>query len=194
MDFLNSEANRTSGRVKAVPILPGFKNQKITNMGLDVRVYQNIKEVADADDADFTAFVVAEEWEWKIKNLKKEAHYVGTCVDHTISYPYSRHSRFREMLIRLIGRIDLLQADGQINWDELPTEQGSDIPFIDLVFFADNEGCLDWEVSEKIYQDFKKWEDKVDADGGLSEYDVELYRDWMNVFDLARQNGVVVFG
>jgi len=90
-------------------------------------------------------------------------------------------------LIKLIGREDLLKADGTIDWQNLP----SDIPFYDLIDFADNEGRIDWETSERIYQDFKAWETK--ADEFYSEFQIGKYKEWLNVFDLGRQGGVVVF-
>lgn len=157
-------------------------------MGLDVSVYQNIKETDNESDADFTAFVIDENWKWKIKNLKDGANYTGDCVDNSISYAYSSHSQFRAMLLQLIGRTDLLKPDGRVNY-ELITD---DVPFFAFIDFADNEGCLDFEVSEKIYADFAEWNGK--AQQTLNGFDLRRYNEWMNAFDLARKNGVVVFG
>ena len=156
-------------------------------MGLAVRVYKNIKQTDNEEECDFEAFVIDDDWKHKIKNLEEGKFYVGECVDRSISYPYSAHSRFRESLIKLIGREDLLKADGTIDWQNLP----SDIPFYDLIWFADNEGCIDWETSERIYKDFKAWE--TEADEFYSEFQIGKYKEWLNVFDLGRQGGVVVF-
>ena len=48
-----------------------------------------------------------------------------------------------------------------------------------------------WEISNKIYNDFKKFEDK--ARNFYSEFSLTRYLEWLNVFELAKNNGVVVF-
>lgn len=156
-------------------------------MGLSVKVYQNIKEVSDKEEYDFDAYVISEEWNYKIKNLKNRGFYNGDCVFKGISYPCTAHNRFREKLIILIDRMDLIKPDGTIDWDNLKP----DVPFYDFIYFADNEGCLDFEVSEKIYQDFKEWE--VKAQFLLTGWVLDKYNEWLQAFNLSRQNGVLVF-
>jgi len=156
-------------------------------MGLAVRVYKNIKQTNNEEEYDFEAFVIDDNWKYKIKNLEEGKLYEGDCVDRTISYPYSAHNRFRETLLKLIGRDDLLTSEGKVDWANLP----SDIPFYELIDFADNEGCLDWEVSEKLYKDFKDWETK--ADEFYSDFQIDKYKEWLNVFELGKDRGVVVF-
>jgi len=156
-------------------------------MGLDIHVYNNIKVTNDGDNNSFTAFVISEDWKHKIKNLQENCHYIGDCADNSISYPYGAHGRFMAQLIRLIGRDDLLKQNGEIDWEKLPL----DIPFIDLIDFADNEGCLDWEISEKIYNDFVEYNDL--ASTKLDSRTYSRYIDWLNVFQKAKNFGVVVF-
>ena len=82
----------------------------------------------------------------------------------------------------------VLLADGKIKWSELP----SDIPFNALIDFADNEGCLDWEISGTIYSDFEKYNEKAKSE--LDEYNYSRYETWMKTFEAAKNNrGVVVF-
>jgi hypothetical protein len=156
-------------------------------MGLLVKVYQNIKEASDKEDYCFDAYVISEEWNYKIKNLKNRGLYDGDCVFKGISYPCTSHNRFREQLVKLIDRMDLIKPDGTIDWDNLKP----DMPFYDFIDFADNEGCLDFEVSEKIYQSFKEWE--VKAQFLLTGWVLDKYNEWLQAFDLSRQNGVMVF-
>lgn len=62
-----------------------------------------------------------------------------------------------------------------------------------MVYFADNEGVLDWETSEKLYQDFKKHEYLAKK---LFENDIfrlKYFYQWMETFELAKDNGVVIF-
>lgn len=157
-------------------------------MGLDVKTYGNIKLAENEEDYAFTAFVIDEDWKHKIKNLQDGKAYNGDVVFRGVSYPYSEHNRFREMLVKLVDRTDLLETYGKIKWDELP----SDIPFYALIDFADNEGCLDWEISETIYSDFEKYNEKAKAE--LDEYNYSRYEIWMKTFEAAKNNqGVVVF-
>lgn len=155
-------------------------------MGLDVRTYGNLK-LAETKEADFIAYVINEDWKHKIKNLQYRKAYTGDVVFRGVSYSYSEHNRFREKLVKLVGREDLLDNEGRIKWDELP----SDIPFYDLINFADNEGCLDWEVSNTIYSDFEKYNEKARLE--MNEYDYSKYETWLETFKSAKNNGVVVF-
>lgn len=157
-------------------------------MGLDVRVYTNIRIAKDEENYDFQAYVIDKEWRHKIKNLEYDAYYNGDATFRGVSYAYSSHSRFREALIKLISRNDLLDSDGEIKWDILP----NDVPFYDFINFADNEGCLDWEVSGKIYLDFEKYKDKANAT--MTEPQYEIYHLWLSTFKHASENsGVVEF-
>ena len=49
-------------------------------MGLDVRTYGNIKLAENEEDADFTAYVIDEEWKYKIKNLQEKSSPAHTKV------------------------------------------------------------------------------------------------------------------
>lgn len=156
-------------------------------MGLDVRVYNNIKITEKEEYADFTAFVSSEYWKYKIKNLKEGKAYKGDSCFRGVSCACSSHNRFRETLIKLIGRDDLLDVDGKIKWNELP----DDMPFYDFIDFSDCEGCLDWEISAKIYTDFEKYFDKAKLE--LNEYNISIYETWLETFNYGRSNSVVVF-
>jgi hypothetical protein len=166
-------------------------------MGLDVSVYQNnkvldINEDDEDYDYDFHAFAQEEEWEDRIKNLEKDRFYEGDQVAHLVSYPYSSHNRFREELIRLIGRSDLLYPhDGKINWDKLHPEKN--LPFYELIYFSDCEGVLDWQTSEKLYNDFKNHEFFANQFFKEEESNLRRFNNWMETFELGKDNGVVVF-
>jgi len=156
-------------------------------MGLDVRTYGNIKITENEEDADFKAFVIDESWKHKVKNLQYGKLYTGDEVFRGVSYPYSSHMRFREALVKLVGRVDLLDLEGKIKWNELP----KDIPFYDLINFADNEGCLDWEISEIIYSDFLRHNETAKLT--MNIYDYSKYATWLETFKSAKDDGVVVF-
>lgn len=156
-------------------------------MGLDVKVFNNIS-ISNESEGDFKAYVIDNSWEYKIKNLEKDKYYIGDFLFRGVSYPYSEHNRFREKLIKLIKRVDLLDSDGRIKWGELP----KNIPFYDFIDFADNEGCLDWEISTVIYNDFNKFKDVAKLE--MCNIDYAYYNTWLDTFKKASINkGVVVF-
>jgi len=49
-------------------------------MGLDVTTYGNIKLAENEEEADFTAYVIDEDWKHKIKNLQDGKAYTGDVV------------------------------------------------------------------------------------------------------------------
>ena len=68
-----------------------------------------------------------------------------------------------------------------------------EIPFYDLINFADNEGCLDWEVSQTLYADFEKYNEKAKLKMNEYDFDYKIYKTWLETFKAAKNNGVVVF-
>lgn len=170
-------------------------------MGLDVSVYANVKEIHLDDnidpevgkDYDFQAYVINPDWEHKIKNLTVGGYYKGDLIeDVDISYSYSTHGRFRVELIRLIGRsLDLLKVDGTIDWDKISLNLH--LPFMGLINFADNEGCLDWETSAILYDDFSRYK-AADQEYLIDAHHVQYYQRWLSIFEQAKKpNNVVVF-
>jgi hypothetical protein len=163
------------------------QNKRNKKMGLDIKVYKNISITTDYENSDFYCNVIDDEWLYKIKNLQSKKYYKGDVVFRGISYPYSQHSRFRETLIKLIDREDLLDSEGKIIWDKL----SNDVPFEAFINFADNDGCLDFEVSNTIYLDFEKYSNK--ANRQLGQWNLEYYSTWLETFKIAKDNGVVVY-
>ena len=55
-------------------------------------------------------------------------------------------------------------------------EPGS--PFEEFINFSDCEGCIDWETSAKLYQDFVDWRDRAREEYSSKDYNNEtfLYR------------------
>lgn len=159
-------------------------------MGLAVSVFKNIKKTNDDENYDFTAYVIAPTWEHKIKNLENRAKYVGQRSEGNISYPYSSHNRFREHLLKMQGKHHLLKQDGTVDWERLDTEP--DTPFYDLINFADNEGCLDWETNEKLFNDFKAWEGEAVKYAETTYNFDENYKRWLNIFENGKQRDAVV--
>ena len=55
-------------------------------MGLSIAVFTEIEETKDDNDYDFTAYVIAERWENRIKHLKKDTYYKGRPEDNHLHY------------------------------------------------------------------------------------------------------------
>lgn len=160
-------------------------------MGLAVSVYKNIKRTDNEDDYDFIAYVIDDNWKYKVKNLEYDKLYKGKCTDADVSYAYSTHNRFRETLLKIIGRDDLLLKDGKIDWVRLKDEKK--MPFYELINFADNEGCLDFEINTILYRNFMEWKDKAVKFLADDKYTKNNYMNWLDVFEDGKDNGVVVF-
>lgn len=158
-------------------------------MGLDVSVYQNIKKVElENDDSeefyenqDFRAFVICDEWKYKVKNLVYDSYYTGDVVGPDFGYPYSAHMHFRNQLASITG---------DMNWTN---EVDETKPYFELLYFADNEGCLDWEISEKLYNEFVDNRELAMSKLGYDEAFVRRYDIWTEIFKLGKDKGVVVF-
>jgi hypothetical protein len=121
---------------------------------------------------------------------------------------YSGYGEWRDDLARAAGYI----GGAQQVWGNFDTgESMGDIyskPFTHLINFSDADGVIGPIVSEKLYQDFVNYEDdvmkivdqwylKLDPD---KEYDTETvkwfrakYNDWKQAFNIARNNGAVIF-
>ena len=159
-------------------------------MGLSVTVYKNIKPCND-EDANFVAYVINDSWKWKIKNLGYGQAYKGDFIDNVgIDCGYGFHGLFRGFLLKIAGRQDLVGNDGKVDYDKIYKEKS--LPFFDLIDFADNEGCLDWEASEKILVDFELYSEKASqSDNAVMS---ERYVKWHDVFRAAVEHkGVIVF-
>ena len=159
-------------------------------MGLDVYGYRDVAITYDEDDYDFIVSVIDDNWKYKVENLSYGDKYIGEKVDASVSYGYGMHNRFREELIRIIGRNDLIVND-RIDWDKLCAD--NTIPFYELINFADNEGCLDYKISEKLYDEFLEWKDIAITYCGDNLRLKGYYLDWLEIFKYTRDNGVVVF-
>ena len=158
-------------------------------MGLSVRVYKHIEPTDSEEEYDFIAYVIDKNWKHKIKNLNENQKYNGESQATGVNYAYSTHGRFREYLIKLISCEHLLDEEGRIKWSEL--EKSTEIPFYELINFADNEGCIDWEISEKLYSQFKEF--SVANSFNEEDYFSGIYEEWKHVFEIAKEKGVVVF-
>jgi len=156
-------------------------------MGLSVSVYKDLV-LSNEDEGDFYVEQITPEWDWKIKNLVKGAWYKAGFYKEALDYAYSSHLKFRKELLKLIGRQKLIHPyTDDIVWGLIP----KDMPFEPLINFADNEGVLDWEVCTTLYNTFVGYLPL--ATQSLDAYYLERYENWLLAFELAKDNGAIVF-
>lgn len=73
---------------------------------------------------------------------------------------------------------------------------GADLPFYELIWFADNEGTIGPEAAADLLADFREHANQYAPQGGdpgLRDWCRELYADWTRAFELAAQGGLVAF-
>lgn len=161
-------------------------------MGLYVSVYIDVKIAKKKDEYAFTAYVIDGKWRHKVKNLEYNKNYTGELAEISLKYSYSTHNRFREILIKIIGMLHLLNADNRINW--VKADKLKSFPFSEFIIFADNEGCIDFETNSIIYKDFVKWKSKAMEYLKEDDYFRQAYLNWLDIFKESKNiNSVVVF-
>lgn len=154
-------------------------------MGLDVRVYKNCK-LTSGEIGDFTAEVLIPEWNDRIKNLEIGGEYTGErgC---TVNHSYSGYNKFRKKLSLLSRRIS-----GMVTYRIKPET----CPFFELIEFADNQGCIDWDTAKDLYKDFVVHEKHAKELSYLAEdlHFFERYQEWKHLTKEASEiNSVIVF-
>ena len=156
-------------------------------MGLSITIYQNYSETTDEENYNFEAYVIDEAWKDRIKNLKSGGLYTAKKKTKTISYSCNFHNVFRRLLCEMLGykKNEWLSEANKIN---------SDTPFFEFFEFADNEGCMDFETSKELHNDFSNYKTKFfELYKDLGEYVLDQYNLWLETFELGKDNGIVVF-
>lgn len=80
---------------------------------------------------------------------------------------------------------------------QLKPERYRDLPFYELIHFADNEGVIGPTTSEKLSKDFKRHRENVERfvnARDLKDKFVQKYGHFQKAFELASGDGVVRFG
>lgn len=78
-------------------------------------------------------------------------------------------------------------------------DQDPDGPFYELIWFADNEGCIGHQAAQNLLDDFRQHADRYDPlplrgdYQGFLDWSSRRYVDWTRAFNLAANNGIVVF-
>lgn len=157
-------------------------------MGLDITAYKNLKKV-DNPVLDDEGYPVNWESEWLPGSSMdwSEEHFPGRAegIDSKAVYTYEDSFDFRA---GSYGRYGL--------WRDRLCDLSDGKSFVELTWFADNEGVIGYVVAEKLYKDFVDNYEKAKAysqtfeDG---EYWFKKYETWMQAFEYAKDHGAVDF-
>jgi hypothetical protein len=81
------------------------------------------------------------------------------------------------------------RADLQRQFNPAVDEDG---PFFELIYFADNEGCIGPEAAKDLLEDFRLHFERY-MSGAHADYFTAKYQDWTRAFELAADGGLVDF-
>lgn len=77
--------------------------------------------------------------------------------------------------------------------EQFNPERKPDGPFYELIWFADNEGCIGPEAALDLLDDFRHHATAYNPSASVSSFAREKYEDWMRAFELAADGGLVAF-
>jgi hypothetical protein len=167
-------------------------------MGLDILAIEKAVRVSDEVDKDF-----------------KELYYYhgieieeGAVVRVKVNTGFDSHDHLQDGIYLYQGSIEFgagsygtyngfrndlsLIAHGvfaQVIWANPEIYKGSD--FYELINFSDCEGVIGPMTSQKLTSDFKKHREAYALEN--NEWDLERYDNWTKAFELAGNDGMVIF-
>lgn len=167
-------------------------------MGLDITAYSHLKllgthvDVEDwCEDDDHLQAYAYSSFPASFRGIEitsnKGELIMGGCYETT---PRTEETRFRAGSYGGYGdwRRDLSH---QFNPEEDP-----DLPFYELIYFADNDGCIGPEAARDLLADFREHREKYlpgERDEYWEKHYRELYDHWTRAFELAAEDGMVRF-
>lgn len=117
-------------------------------------------------------------------------------VSETIEFragSYSGYNWWREQLCELA-----LECEPSEVWEDPEVYEGQ--PFVELINFSDAEGAIGPKTSAKLAADFRAHEPRVAAwaeehivEGDNRAYFIELFGEWKRAFELAAEDGFLLF-
>lgn len=183
-------------------------------MGLDITAYSKLRAVGQhvpdgqwCDEEDHVTAFAYDSFEASFRGLPildrraigGSSFIWGGCyeiTDKTVAVDfgagsYPGYSRWREDLARQFNPAPIL-------WDKLPPGMGKpdpDLPFYELIWFADNEGTIGELAAADLLADFTANAASYAPKGYEWEIaqSVEKYTDWAEAFRLAADGGLVRF-
>ena len=190
-------------------------------MGLDITAISEIEPVEIPEDIELWS---DEYYDWEeeqnfpgsVWNLYQSSHFPeqgeglpnGSVVSKGEEFghragSYSGYNEWR----RLLARAALGMSDVEV-WDKIDSGVSySEVPFGELINFSDADGVIGPIASQKLYNDFVKYEEPImkkldrfylkfedyEIDGETYDWFKFKYKDWKEAFRVASNNGAVIF-
>jgi len=174
-------------------------------MGLDIYAYSNIMKQPEPEVQKVVGRLLSSEGEeiLEVSEVTDRCHDLeeGVYLDtsdtvqhHFRAGSYSGYNRFRNLLSKA-----LLGVEASAVWEDPASFEGR--PGYEMIDFSDCEGVISSSVADKLRQDlmknrgiFKKYLDSiVRYDENESKWELETYDNFIYAFELASENGVVVY-
>ena len=173
-------------------------------MGLDIYAYSRIVEKSNrsANQQRLEELGLSEPGEeiYRIDRPDEEAFkgldpgtYLTTSLTEQHSFragSYSGYNNWRRALC-----LTMLGVEPAELWNEPASWQG--MPFVDLINHSDCDGAIGGPVAKSLYRDFVKHRDRAvdrtdngNEDGG---WFLEVYDDFLRGFELAADDGILIF-
>lgn len=164
-------------------------------MGLDITAHEKAvltdphEHTDDCYEADHVRAFVYEGFERSLRGLEPERCYeVSGESFHFRAGSYSGYGHFRDLLSKAVPLPGAM-------WDDPPAH--ADLPFFELVYFADNEGTIGPEAATDLLADFDEHGERVRAFIAAASAPESFYADkvddWHKAFRIAAGGGMVVF-
>lgn len=156
-------------------------------MGLDIVAYSGLRALSPSEikwednyPTNGIVFYLSEHFQDQYMGLDEDAVYAENNSFSFRAGSYSGYNNWRGKL------------------EEFAEEHLFGGEFDELINFSDCDGTIGPFVSAKLHNDFKVNLAKAEEfsntlDGDWKEYFMEKYHDWMKAFEMASDNGAVMF-
>jgi hypothetical protein len=165
-------------------------------MGVDIIGYSRVRKLTEAEVKDgrklsYATYVYKiQDFPERLGSLEGDGWYVGygearTCIG------YGRYNIWRNWLAMISGwPMHYIDTTSTRSYVKSAWEATSG-PFWELICFSDHDGTLGPEACKKLSKDFTEFHGKAIE---RAERDfLEVYNDMKAIFELAADNGAVIF-
>lgn len=126
-------------------------------MSVYISAYKVIRPLDDPDN-DHTTMIYTLDFPCveHLSSFKEGWYEVEEIHNPFIDMTYSGYRRFREWIAQTV-----LGVECQVIYDNLGIYKNE--PFFELINFADNEGCFDFVIAEKLLDDFNMFKEEMEG-------------------------------
>ena len=174
-------------------------------MGLDIYAYSKIVEETEvsANQKRLEELGLTERGEeiYRIETFDSESYkglspgtYYTTDQSESHDFRAGSYSGYNQWR-RVLSQTMLSVSPDQV-WAN--PDEWKDTPFFGLINHSDCDGAIGGPVAKSLYQDFVRYKHKAAAYQGVPENEdtgwfLEVYDDFLRAFELAADDGILVF-